>query len=229
MALTFNGTSQYGRIATNALFNFTPSVTIMAWAMNSNLTNAQQRIASRYISGATTNEQYGIDLSSSIPRFLIGSTTTVTQVMAPNAINALAWNHICGTYNGTTMSLYVNGTLVNTLARSGVIASSTSAFSFGADYNGSAGREFFAGALEDIRLYNRALSQGEIETIVTCRGTGVIRNGLIVNLQLDEARAGATLAASAVIYDTGPFKLNATNIVANATFSAGFLRRRRFS
>jgi hypothetical protein len=231
MALAFNGTTQYLRIANNTLFNFTPSVTLMGWAMNSgsNLLTAQQRIASRYLSGATGNEQYGIDLSNGVPRFLVGTTTTVTQLMAPSAVTTMTWNHICGTYDGTTMLIYVNGALVNSATRSGTITSSTGVFSIGADYNGTTASEYFTGSLEDIRLYNRALTAGEIRTVVTCRGTGVIRNGLILNLQLDEQRSGATLAASATVYDTGPNKLNATNIIASATFVDGFLRRRRFS
>ncbi|RYD66045.1 MAG: LamG domain-containing protein [Verrucomicrobiaceae bacterium] len=233
MALTFNGTTQYGRVANNTNFNVTPSVTIMGWVRttmtSTAMQSAMQRIASRYLSGATANEQYGIDIYMGMPRFLVGTTSTVSAVQGTSMVSTGVWTHVCGTYDGSTMLIYQDGQLVGSLARSGTITSSTGVFSFGADYNGSAASEYLQGSLEDIRIYNRALSQGEVETIVTCRGTGLIRNGLILNLQLDEQRSGATLAASATIYDTGPMKMNATNIVASATFSDGFLRKRRFA
>ncbi|RYD66147.1 MAG: LamG domain-containing protein [Verrucomicrobiaceae bacterium] len=231
MAIALNGTSQYMRVVNNATFNITPAVTLMGWVntTNTSLASSMQRIVSRYLSGATANEQYGIDIYQGMPRMLIGTTTAVTAATGTSMVTAGQWMHICGTYDGSNMMLYQDANLVGTMARSGTITSSTGVLSVGADYNGSTGTEFFQGQLEDIRIYNRALSQGEIETIYTCRGTGLIRNGMILNLLLDEQRAGATLAASAVVYDTGPFKLNATNIVAGTAFTAGFLRKRRFS
>jgi hypothetical protein len=232
MALTFNGTSQYGRVANNANFNVTPSISIMAWvktSLTTTLGSSMQRIAGRYLNSAAANEQYAIDLYMGMPRFMVGTNQIVTTVEGSSAATSNVWTHICGTYDGVTMNIYQDGELVGTLGRSGSINSSNGVFSFGADYNGVMGSEFFAGSMEDIRIYNRALSQAEIETIVTCRGTALIRNGMILNLQLDEQRTGAVIAAGAVIYDTGPLKMNATNVVANTTFSDGFLRKRRFS
>lgn len=230
MAIQLNGTTQYGRVVNNTNFNVTPSVTLMAWVKttSTSITSAMQRIMSRYLNGATANEQYGIDIYMGNARFLVGTTTTVTACTG-TAVTANVWTHICATYDGANMLVYQDGVQTGSAARSGTITSSTGAFSFGADYNGTTASEFFVGSMEDLRIYNRALSQPEIETIITCRGTGLIRNGLILNLLLDEQRSGTTLAASATIYDTGPFKMNATNIVANTTFVDGFLRKRRFS
>lgn len=230
MAVTFNGTSQYISVANNTAFNFTPSITIMAWARttNTNLLTLRQRILSRYLNAATANEQYALDLSMGMPRFLIGTTGTVSAVTGPTAAATGVWNHMCGTYDGTTMRLYVNGVSVATLARSGAITSSTGIFTIGCDASSSTTRaEYFTGSIEEVRIYNRALSAGEVQTVYTCRGTSVIRNGMIVNYNLDELRNGSALAASAVVYDTGPLKINAVNGVAGTIFSDGMLRRRR--
>lgn len=230
MAIVFNGTSQYLRIASNALFNFSPSCTLMAWANTSatNLTSLPQRIFSRYLDGATANEQYGIDIYMGMPRFIVSTTTATTTLAANNAVIVNSWNHIAATYDGSTMILYVNGAQMGTVARSGTITSSTGVLTVGADYNGTAATEFFTGSLEDLKLYSRALSGAEIQTIAISRGTTNIRNNLILNLLLDESRRGTALAASATVYDTGPYKLNATNVVASATFADGYLRKRRF-
>jgi hypothetical protein len=226
MALTFNGSTQYGRIANNTLFNVTPNLTIMGWAYTTS-TSGMQRIASRYLNGATANEQYGIDIFNMAPRFLVGTTSAMTTATG-GTITTNQWYHVCGVYNGSTMLVYLNGVQVASTTRSGTITSSTGVFSFGADYNGSAASEFLTGALEDIRVYGRALSAQELQTIWTLKGADGIVNGLVVRLPLNTGAAGTTLAASATIYDISNNKLNATNIVAGSTFSAGAMRSRKY-
>jgi hypothetical protein len=230
MALTFNGTSQYVSVANNTAFNFTPNVTIMAWAKttNTSLLTLRQRIVTRYLNGATANEQYGLDLSMGAPRFLLGSTTAVSTVTSGTTVTNGVWYHICGTYDGTTMRLYVNGVSVGTLARSGVITSSTGIFTIACDATSATARaEYFTGSIEEVRLYSRTLSASEVQTIYACKGTSVIRNSMVVNYNLDELRNGTSVAASATIYDTGPLKINGVNGVAGAIFSDGLLRKRR--
>lgn len=226
MALTFNGSTQYGRIANNTIFNVTPNVTIMGWVYTTG-TSAMQRIASRYLNGATANEQYGIDVFNMMPRFLVGTTGAMSTATG-GTITTNRWYHVCGVYNGATMLVYLDGVQVGSTTRSGTITSSTGVFSFGADYNGTTATEFLTGSLEDIRIYGRALSAQEVQTISVLKGADGIANGLIIRLPLNTAAIGTTLAASAVIYDISNNKANATNIVAGATFSAGNMRSRKY-
>ena len=73
----------------------------------------------------------------------------------------LQWTHLVYTYNGTNGRLYVNGALNNTTAL-GTPASvpSTAPLRIGADT--SAAQYYFTGSMDEVKIYNRALSATEV-------------------------------------------------------------------
>jgi beta-lactam-binding protein with PASTA domain len=71
------------------------------------------------------------------------------------------WTHLASTYDGANMRFYVNGVLVATKAQTGSIAAGNQALRIGG--NASSG-EFFRGLIDEVRIYNRALSATEITT-----------------------------------------------------------------
>jgi hypothetical protein len=92
--------------------------------------------------------------------FLSGETR-LRAVTGPTQVPASAWSHLAATYDGLVMRLYVNGTQVATLGRSGTVNVSTGAFRIGGTFLGS---EWYKGDIDEVRLYNRALSAAEIQT-----------------------------------------------------------------
>ena len=81
-------------------------------------------------------------------------------VAGPTALPLNSWSHLASTYNGTTLRLYVNGTQVASKAISGSIVSSTGALRIGGN---SVWTEYFTGRIDEVRIYNRALSANEIQ------------------------------------------------------------------
>ena len=76
-----------------------------------------------------------------------------------NTITTNQWHHIVGTYNGSQMIVYVdgnNGTVVSTV--SGNISATTASLFLGSEGSSN----FFDGSIDEVRVYNRALSQSEI-------------------------------------------------------------------
>ena len=71
------------------------------------------------------------------------------------------WEHVAATYDGSTARFYVGGAQVASKAFTGSLGSS-STWRLGA-YNGSP-TGFFDGLLDNVRIYNRALSPAEIQT-----------------------------------------------------------------
>jgi Concanavalin A-like lectin/glucanases superfamily len=71
------------------------------------------------------------------------------------------WSHLAVTYDGSALRLYVNGAVVATTAVAGSIPTSNGALRMGGN---SVWGEWFGGLLDDVRIYNRALSAGEIAT-----------------------------------------------------------------
>jgi hypothetical protein len=75
-------------------------------------------------------------------------------------IDLKKWSHIVGTFDGSTMKLYINGELVG--PSSGIkINHSTAPLYFGK----SSSAYYWDGKIDDIRIYNRALSEDEIKTL----------------------------------------------------------------
>ena len=71
------------------------------------------------------------------------------------------WTHVAVTYDGTILRIFVNGAQVATRAQTGAITTSTGALRIGG--NGIWG-EFFQGRIDEVRIYNRALTLAEIQT-----------------------------------------------------------------
>ena len=70
------------------------------------------------------------------------------------------WTHLAVTYDGTTLRLYVNGSQVGSRAVASPLLTSTGVLRFGGN---SVWGEFFAGRIDEVRLYNRALAVAEIQ------------------------------------------------------------------
>jgi hypothetical protein len=92
---------------------------------------------------------------------LAGGSNRTSEGMA---LPANAWTHLAGTYDGTALRLFVNGVQVASAPVGGSIASSTGPLRVGG--NGLWG-EFFQGRIDEIRVYNRALTQPEIQADMT--------------------------------------------------------------
>jgi hypothetical protein len=71
------------------------------------------------------------------------------------------WTHLAATFDGTTQRLYVNGVEVTSRAQTGTIQRSASPLRIGG--NAVLG-EFFEGFIDEVRIYNRALTLTEIQT-----------------------------------------------------------------
>ena len=71
------------------------------------------------------------------------------------------WTHLATTYDGTKLRLYVNGVLKETTNKTGAIVPSSNPLRIGSSVVWG---EFYNGLIDDIRIYNRTLSQAEIQT-----------------------------------------------------------------
>ena len=77
------------------------------------------------------------------------------------AIPLNTWTHLALTYDGAALRLYVNGVVTGTTAASGSITVSDGPLRIGGN---AVWGEYFSGLIDEVRLYNRALSQTEIQT-----------------------------------------------------------------
>ncbi len=122
----------------------------------------------------------------------LGGTTS--WVGGPSASPVGSWTHVAVTYNGSQLVLYVNGVQVASKAASGAIQASSSPLWIGGNQPYG---EYFSGLIDDVRVYNRALSQAEIQTDMATPLGGA-------SLDTTPPSAPANVVASAV----GPAQVN---------------------
>jgi hypothetical protein len=97
----------------------------------------------------------------------IGSTEWDTRGTAQVAANT--WTHLAATYDGANLRLYVNGTQTSSRALTGPMVVSTGALRIGGN---AVWPEWFSGLIDEVRVYNRALSAAEVSADVTRPVTG---------------------------------------------------------
>jgi hypothetical protein len=107
------------------------------------------------------------------------------------------------TYDGSRVRLYVNGALDPTsFAATGNITASVNDLLFGTTY--TTGGSKFNGMLDDIRIYNRALTATDVEQLYLSTG------GLVGWWKFDEASSG-TCTSQTIVDSTGNGNAGACN------------------
>jgi hypothetical protein len=89
---------------------------------------------------------------------LIGTSDIGAQGTSVIPLNT--WTFLTATYDGGTLSMYVNGNLVGKRTISGNIFVTADPLRIGGDWSG----EMFTGLIDDVRVYNRALVQAAIQS-----------------------------------------------------------------
>ena len=156
-ALSFNGTSNLVRVASAASLNLGSAMTLSAWARpaanQSGWRTIMQRQADAYFLAAGGDRPLRPAGGGNF-----GSTTPV--VASPTAIAVNAWTHLALTYDGANLRLYVNGSQAATRAAAGAIQATANPLWIGGNQPYG---EYFRGLIDEARVYNRALTQTEIQ------------------------------------------------------------------
>jgi len=87
-----------------------------------------------------------------------GGNNTVTTSHTNNT-----WYHYVCTYDGTTSKIYKDGVMISSAAATWNTVSNLDKFRLGLTENGSTG--YFSGAIDDLKIYNYALSQADVTSL----------------------------------------------------------------
>jgi hypothetical protein len=156
-ALTFaNG---YVTVPHAASLNLTTGMTLEAWLFPTTVANWATAVMKEQ-PGEFVYSLYAAAPQTPGGYFNVGSSgSTERQVNAPASLAVNNWTHVAATFDGSTSRLYINGSEVANHDFSGPIATSTGALRIGGN---AVWGEFFSGRIDEVRIYNRALSPAEI-------------------------------------------------------------------
>ena len=113
--------------------------------------------------------QYGLELAGgTVPVFYIGTTGGPLSASMGSALPLNQWSYLAVVFDGSQAQFYVNGALITTASLPATITARGNPLQLGADNNLA---QFFKGSLDDVRIYDRFLTQAEIQTdMVTSLG-----------------------------------------------------------
>jgi hypothetical protein len=158
---SFNGTDGYVTAATAANLNITGDLTLQAWANPNLLNNSYRTIANKANNTDALNRQYGIGISGADNSFrgvlYTGSTEYSIGTTLVPSLNT--WYLVTLIKSGTTGTMYVNATGYTPVTVGAVSNTTVGAFSIGSPFGAT---ELFPGSIDEIALWNPALSASEI-------------------------------------------------------------------
>ncbi|MDB4738086.1 LamG domain-containing protein, partial [Verrucomicrobiales bacterium] len=82
------------------------------------------------------------------------------------------WHLVCATYDGKAIKLYADGQEIGSVQASGAIDTRGEAPAYIGSYKGMNG--FYKGGVDDVRLYNRALSSEEVKTMASANDKAIV-------------------------------------------------------
>jgi hypothetical protein len=157
-ALSFNGTSSWVTVADAASLDLTAGMTLEAW-VNPTIGSAWRSVILKENTDTFTYSMYSANNASRPAGFV--HTTADIAVNGTAAVPLNAWTHLAVAYDGTMLRMFVNGVQVSTKAVTGSAAVSAGALRIGGN---SIWGEYFRGLIDEVRVYNRALTAAEIQT-----------------------------------------------------------------
>ena len=112
------------------------------------------------------------------------------------------WHHIAGVYDGSAMYLYIDGILDISISRTGNIVTTDDPVTIGSNILGGNPARFFDGSIDDVLIWNRALSQQEIQNSMAAPVNSNAQ-GLVAHYQFNDGLACIT-SSQTTAADAGP-------------------------
>ena len=161
-ALNFDGISSWVTVNDANSLDLTTGMTLEAWVYPTVATGNWTTILLKEAPpGANLAYHLQTDPSNRPNSYITTDVGGLQGVTGPLPLALNTWTYLAATYNGATISLYVNGALVASQAVTGNIIPSTGPVRFGGN---SIWGEYFAGTIDNVRIYDQALNQSDIQS-----------------------------------------------------------------
>jgi hypothetical protein len=196
-ALRFDGIDDYIDVSNEAAFNLTGGITVAAWIKVAAFDHDSQAIVTKGNSAWRLQRSSNTDC---IEFACTGLSPTASLVGSIN-VNDGQWHHVAGVYDAMgydptgsshNFFLYVGGQLDASASTFGFTLNNSRVM---IGNNAESTGRLWNGWIDDVRIYDRALSQAEVSSIAA--GDYSVAN-LVAGWKLDEAGANVTIEADPV-------------------------------
>jgi hypothetical protein len=226
---SFDGNDDRVKISDSTSLNPAGQLTIEAWIrpnFDPDTPNREQSIVSKFnhfFSNGDDSYYLGLNSLRSLRWQVDTGISTVKDnildISLPTNI-AGTFHHIAATYDGITMKVYLDGTLVGQKPATGPIHETTTNTFIGATLSSGNLARPFGGAIDEVGMYSRSLSEDEIASIFNAGSKGKCKDIVFIPGGRPTPRENITINTSTDIKHVEPglpqarvaFKLNGTNV-----------------
>ncbi len=160
MGMSFDGVNDYINFGNSTMFDFTNEITLSAWVNMNDAGNGQHN---PFVGKG--DHAYAIKHSSGNQlQFFIYDGGWFTANVSVNASLNGSWHHVAGTFDGAEIKIYVDGALGATTEHEGTIEVQPHNLTIG--NNSEEEGRFYDGVIDEVRIYDRALTANEIVYLV---------------------------------------------------------------
>jgi hypothetical protein len=218
-ALNFDGTDDrvnLGNGITTSLSGAT-KVSVEAWVKPTSLSGLGC-IVGNYSTGSANLQILLRRNTNSYYEFWVGNGSSWYQTTSAATPTVNVWQHVAATWNGTVASIYVNGVLSGTTTPA--ISAMGNAGSNPVWLGGNAINENFTGNIDEVRVWNVARTQCEINTYKNCE-IPTTATGLLANYHFNQGFDGLSNASVTTLTDVSAsaYTGTLTNMALTGTVS----------
>ena len=142
-----------------AAFSVTTGLTVTCWVKTDRAGQSQAWIVNRVLGGGEATG-FRLGVMDGKPCFNVPVTAWSHTVAASKALPTGRWVHLAGTFDGHSLCVFMDGELCGTLERPGPAKTNSFPLCLGSYTPDHPAH--FEGLLDEVKLYSRALSPGEI-------------------------------------------------------------------
>ena len=164
-ACSFDGIDDFINVSYSGSVDWTGNnITVAAWINTPTPTKSYGMIVT---TGGGVNDGYELRFNATTgkPEFFVTGTTSPDRASSDMVLDSSTWYHLVGTYNGSVISLYINGALDKSVDASGKFIQTNRTVLIGRRYDSSSYN--FNGTIDEVVIYNRSLSAEEVYNLYT--------------------------------------------------------------
>lgn len=186
-AYSFDGVNDYIKTLSSSSLQPANAISFMAW-INPQGTGGYPHILTKNYGVGTNSYAMTYKIPAQNFRAVFNSLTT-GSVISPNLVQSSTWSHLVCTYDGSEIKLFENGILVDSAMVSNILNYSNNPLLFAAsnDPTTQSGVVYLNGKLDDIAIWNRALTQQEVSDLYNgniCYQYVTVTDTLIINTNI---------------------------------------------
>ena len=163
-AAAFDGIDDLVHVPTSAMLQVGDALTVTTWLRVETIDGVFQTVAAKaYLALIEDTWEIGVN-ASGVMRWGLATEDGLNPSVNIPPPPLGTWIHVAGTFDGDAARLYIDGVLAAETV-GGVIAQDEHDVTLGGGFDNEADANWLEGALDEVRIYRRALTEDEIAAL----------------------------------------------------------------